>query len=96
MLRATLAWRAETKPEQIRWEDVRPMIEYKGLYPNGFDREGTPTSGRVQFGPLSRSHPLSFPRLFALAVLSSTSLFLLLSVVLLIRSGLYHNSQDVP
>lgn len=42
MLRASIKWRAETQPEKISYDEVKPVLDLKTLYLNGHDRQGRP------------------------------------------------------
>lgn len=42
MIRESIKWRAETQPEKITYEEVKPVLDLKTLYLNGRDRQGRP------------------------------------------------------
>jgi hypothetical protein len=42
MVRETIRWRQEHRPEAITYDEVAKVLDVKTVYPNGHDKEGRP------------------------------------------------------
>jgi hypothetical protein len=42
MLKETIEWRRNIKPDQIAFEEVKKVMEFGKLYHNGYDKFGRP------------------------------------------------------